>query len=226
MVQSFARRRKSFPAQNISIDSFILTCALRPKQRLNVAYHEAGHAVAGVLLRWAIREVSIGPINRLAGYIRHPRGVDDLDCSSLEPPGWRVLPSVGRSAAAMSRQRGVPARTQRSRLRNARARADIAVRLAGPRAERRVTGRWNNRSASIDGWQALEVAKLLAVEIHSTSELIIEQEGMRADRLLKENWQCVHAVADALLAKSRLTGRQVRAIVKSRRNSTQRICPI
>lgn len=172
-------------------------------------------------LIWAIREVSIAPINRLADYIRHPRGIDDLNYSSNEPPGWRVLPSVGRSAPAISRQRGVPGRTQRSRLRNARARADIVVRLAGPRAEKRATGRWNNPNASIDRWQAIQLAKLLAVEILSTSELIIEREGVRADRLLKENWHCVQALAAALLAKSRLTGRQVRAIVKSKRNSTQ-----
>jgi hypothetical protein len=44
-----------------------------PMQRYITSYHEAGHVVVGVLLRWAIREVSIIPEEDSAGRVRHPR---------------------------------------------------------------------------------------------------------------------------------------------------------
>src|SRR5438552_1950774 len=46
---------------------------LSPMARYAAAYHEAGHAVVGVLLRWAIREVSIIPDEQTIGRVRHPR---------------------------------------------------------------------------------------------------------------------------------------------------------
>jgi hypothetical protein len=43
----------------------------------------------------------------------------------------------------------------------------------------------------------------------------MDQEDERASLLINENWACVVAVTEALLAKSRLTGQEVRAIVKA-----------
>src|SRR5438552_723888 len=48
-----------------------------PTTREKAAYHEAGHVVVGVLLRWAIREVSIARRGTLLGQVRHPRTLTD-----------------------------------------------------------------------------------------------------------------------------------------------------
>jgi ATP-dependent Zn protease len=176
-----------------------------------VAYHEAGHAVVGVLLRWAIRHVSIVPSGGTLGYIRHPRTL--VDYWSPEEIASRIsLPSVDNTKAA---NKYTPDHPARSRLRRTRARIDIAVRLAGAKAEKRFAGRWNHRTAHFDRSQSRDIAEQLATELSISSQSILIDEGIRADHLLEENWRCVEAVAHALLAKSRLGGREVRAIVRA-----------
>jgi ATP-dependent Zn protease len=88
------------------------------------------------------------------------------------------------------------------------------VRLAGPHAEKLFTGRWNERAAGFDRLQLLDLGRQLATEVSTTTDCIITHEAIRASRLLAENWPCVEAVAAALLEYDRLTGREVRAIVK------------
>lgn len=181
-----------------------------------MAYHEAGHAVAAVLLRRAITYVSIVPTDECLGHVRHPTGVADPDRQSGDT--FREQPPLEPEAIAgwwERSQRWAVTYEARLALRRSRARADIAICLAGPRAEKRFSGRWDNRGARHDRELTLALADRLANGSSVTTKGILDQEDARADRILKENWPSVEAVADALLGKSQLSGREVRAIVKA-----------
>lgn len=178
--------------------------------RERLAYHEAGHVVVGVMLRWAIRTVSIAPEGYLTGYVRHPRTATDY-WSAEDIARYGPLPPLSEAASRIESVRY----TERATLRRRRARIEIAVILAGRKAEMRFTGRWQHWNGTSDCFQTRDSALQLAAESSATADEIIEDEGLRADRLLAENWSSVEAVATALLGRSCLTGRQVRAIVKS-----------
>jgi ATP-dependent Zn protease len=180
------------------------------------AYHEAGHAVVAVVLRRAITHVSIVPTDECLGHVQHPTGVADPDRRTIENLKEQSLAdSMAAAAAYLERLDGGWMTEARYGLRRSRARDDIAIRLAGPRAEKRFSGRWDNRGARHDREHALDLADRLANDSSVTSKGILVHEDARADRILKENWPSVVAVADALLVKSHLTGREVRAIVKA-----------
>ena len=176
-----------------------------------IAYHEAGHVVVGVLLRWAIREVSIVPIGNTLGYVRHPRSaVDYWSAEEIQSQRSRSEISVTAPVPGSS-----PSQAPSSAgLRRTRARIDIAVRLAGPLSERLFTGRWNIHCGAVDRFQVQDLASQLADDLATTPNRIIVCEGLRSSRLLRANWCRVQAVAGALLQHDRLTGREVRAIVK------------
>lgn len=184
-------------------------CQLASPTRHAVAYHEAGHAVVGVRLRWAIKEVSIVRTADTFGHIIHPRSSVDY---------W-----AAEEVASQRRRSGIDPRSvadplgdpAHSRLRLARARIDIAVRLAGPKAEKRFTGKWNDDVGGFDRFQVLDLALQLAHELSVTADRIIVHESVRASRLLDANWPCVEAVAAALLERDQLTGREVRVIVNA-----------
>ena len=191
--------------------------------RYLAAYHEAGHAVVGVLLRWAIRDVSIVPDEQTIGRIRHPRRSeldywlsDEVKSLKASAPRLKKRPLLSSSELTAAQMR----------MRHRRGRIDIAVRLAGLKAEARFTGTSNVPGGGIDRLEVLELAVKLATELSVTADRIIVRESTRASRLLDENWPCVEALARALLTHDRLTGRQVRAIVKraSRRQAATTRC--
>jgi hypothetical protein len=188
--------------------------------RRTAAYHEAGHAVVGVLLRWAIREVSIIPDGESDGRVRHPRR-SEVDYWLAEEVARLQASSKrnGHKGPLSTNCLGSSTRAQ-ARMRQRRARIDIAVRLAGPIAEMKFAGECCTRSGHSDRFQLLELADLLAAELSITAQSIVRLEEARARRLLRQNWNSVHAVAAQLLSKSRMSGRAVRAIVKSTAGST------
>ena len=202
LVQSKKRERTCAPDHRVQLSRCTREC---------IAYHEAGHVVVGVLLRWAIREVSIVPFGNTLGHVRHPRSAVDYwsaeeiasQRSRSEMSGTSPLPGSSLSQAPSS-----------AGLRRTRARIDIAVRLAGPLAERLFTGRWNVHCGAVDRFQVQDLASQLASDLSTTPNRIIVCEGLRSSRLLTANWCRVEAVAGALLQHDRLTGREVRAIVK------------
>jgi hypothetical protein len=118
------------------------------------AYHEAGHAVVGVLLRWAIRDVSIVPDEQTIGRVRHPRRSELDYWLSEEVKSQKV------SARSLRERVALPAReltAAQIRMRHRRARIDIAVRLAGRKAEERFTGKWTEHDGGSDRFE-VEVA--------------------------------------------------------------------
>lgn len=192
---------------------FGATCGvqLSPTRRECTAYHEAGHVVVGVLLRWAIREVSIVACGNTLGHVRHPRSAVDY-WSAEEIASQRSRPEMSGTAPLMGN--ALSQAPNLAALRRTRARIDIAVRLAGPLAERLFTGRWNVHCGAVDRFQVQDLASQLASDLCTTPNRIIVCEGLRSSRLLTANWCRVKAVAGALLQHDRLTGREVRAIVK------------
>lgn len=180
------------------------------------AYHEAGHAVVGVLLRWAIRDVSIIPDEQTIGRVRHPRR-SELDywlSDEVKSPTASAPSLKERVALPVSQLIAV-----QTRMRHRRARIDIAVRLAGRKAEKQFTGKWHDPYVGSDRLEVVELALQLARELPITADRIIVRESGRASRLLNENWPCVEAVVRALLVRNRLTGREVRAIVNAAKQS-------
>lgn len=63
----------------------------------------------------------------------------------------------------------------RSRVWHTRARVDLAVRLAGTKAEKRFTGRWEHRNADSDRFQSRDLALQLAAELSVPSDSIIQR---------------------------------------------------
>jgi ATP-dependent Zn protease len=181
--------------------------------RYTSAYHEAGHAVVGVLLRWAIRDVSVIPDEQTMGRVRHPRR-SELDYWLSDE-----VKSLKDSAPSLTERVAIPPSeltAVQMRMRHRRAHIDIAVRLAGLKAETRFTGTSNVPGGRFDRMEVLDLARQMASEISITANRIILRESARASRLLNENWPLVEAVARALLVHNRLTGREVRAMVKGR----------
>jgi hypothetical protein len=88
------------------------------KNRTRIAYHEAGHAVVGVVLRGAIREVSIGPDNDLSREVRHPRSRADY-WSAEEIAGGRS-PAGKRDLVLLNTResRMTPAESRSGRIRS------------------------------------------------------------------------------------------------------------
>ena len=209
MSKSRSLRRQASPLRNRP-QSARSRDALSAMARHAAAYHEAGHAVVGVLLRWAIRDVSIVPDEQTIGRVRHPRR-SELDYWLADE-----VKSQKASAPTLNERVGIPRSEWTAvqlRMRHRRARIDIAVRLAGLKAEARFTRASNVPGGGFDRREVLDLARQLASELSITADRIIVRESARASRLLAANWPCVEAVARALLVRDRLTGRQVRAIV-------------
>jgi hypothetical protein len=86
------------------------------------------------------------------------------------------------------------------------------ISLAGPAAERRLRGRHNWKSASSDIHQTLGLLKYLSdsdPEMFAYANLV----QVRAKGMIETSWKEVQAVANALLERKRLTGKEVAGIM-------------
>jgi ATP-dependent Zn protease len=134
-----------------------VTAEERRRRRLEAtAYHEAGHAVVSVLLGRACKHVTIVPdeTQDSLGHLRAEKPLGD-PLATLNNP----LPETAEAfAAAMRGARLYEANLGRMYR---RWRSDIAINLAGVRAERRLIGRRNNIGASSDYRRAVDIAYLI-----------------------------------------------------------------
>jgi len=124
-----------------------------------IAYHEAGHAVAALVLHRRFRHVTIEPDEDSGGHIAWSLG------------GPRV------SELANSERR-LRARIERG----------IIVTYAGPLAEARYTGRKNHVGARDDYKKALELATFVCDDMAS-AEALLASLHQRAAGLVDGNWQ-------------------------------------
>jgi len=153
-----------------------------------IAYHESGHAVVSVLLRYPVKNVTIIPDGDTLGCINHcdtpTRIQEDLELLVQ-------LPSTKRWVF----------------------RAMMAY-YAGQLAQERVTNRHPiivfKEGCSYDFEELTGLAKS---SWRNGYQEQIDQAGEEARRLLEIHWEAVKAVAEALLERKRLSGKYVRKIV-------------
>jgi ATP-dependent Zn protease len=173
--------------------------------RVDVAYHEAGHAVACYVLRRPMERVSIVPKGRTLGY--------------CQPSLWRRS-ALGLRLEALAFARDgldlAAALTRSSRAyeihAQARTYASAITALAGELAAARVTGRYNDVCASGDLAQARALLASISDDLDELREAW--QDALtRAQAIVRDYWPAVEAVAAALLRRRELTGVEAGEIV-------------
>jgi hypothetical protein len=163
--------------------------AVKPKKAVKreeaTAYHEAGHAVAAWVMDRPFRYVTIVPMEGTLGHVQHP--------------AWRehVQPDIN-----------VDGRTRRL-LEKA-----IFTLLAGVRAEKRLTGRWNNIEANSDFHDADDLASYLWGNPKVLQKYISFMES-RVDAMIASDrhWKGIQALAAALLEKRRIGYQEAQEII-------------
>lgn len=149
-----------------------------------VAYHEAGHVVAGRVLGLDATSVSIvadsDSLGRVEGKL--PEGFA-LDVPGAEEVMWRhvVADMAGVAAGELFAGR----RTD-----------DIRRIRGGPNTEPLIPGSdWSNMARWIVPLAGSDEAEQLATQ---------ERAWTKANRILRDNWTCVQVVAEALLEQQTL----------------------
>jgi ATP-dependent Zn protease len=153
------------------------------------AYHEAGHAVVGLRLRFRMKTATIVPRDGVLGEVEHGKETylyDDLE--------------FGRDSAR-SRRRGEEV---------------IILRLSGLTAERRFRPRAASKHALDDHEHAADLALSLNGGDVEVTNAHIKDLSLRTDKLVADNWPQVEAVAQALLERRTLKGAEIAAIVREK----------
>jgi hypothetical protein len=156
------------------------------------AIHEAGHAVAAVLLHRRIEYVALLPKGDTAGIVQCGR---DLDWTRSMPPG---------------RRRRMVER-------------EVIIAFAGVVAEQLVLSTSRHRGLNSDAAMIYDLLR----ELHLSQGKSVSRQAIIAHgaaiceacrELLKPKavQEAIQAVADALLVSHRLTGTQVRKLVRQR----------
>ena len=158
------------------------------------AFHEAGHAVAAVLQRKALRKVTIVP-DKESG---------DLGCTFTERFG-----TLFHEAHVGRKQRGLLER-------------EVMVLLAGPEAEALASGRRNHVGAFRDYQCSCDLLDYLCRDPRKLRPyvdlLFVRTEAMFVNE--DPNWRAVEALVEALLREKTIGGRRAREIIlKARRSS-------
>jgi len=155
----------------------------RERRIASTAYHEAGHAVAGVVLGVPILEVTIVPSAGAHGSVRMPtRWVADVH-------GYRVPSRDLVERYVVKLLSGV-----------------TAQRKAYPRSVRFHHGRSDRESA-------LSVAVLVMPDSEPVVQAFLNYCQARAVQLVEEHWPSVIGVAQELIVKRTVRQKDVRAVV-------------
>lgn len=156
------------------------------KKLIATAYHEAGHAVASHVLKYApkTKKLTIEPEPEF-GNLGHALA---FFMPSLKPDLEDDLKTMARLEAR------------------------VIVLLAGPESERKYTGRYNNAGAAGDHADAADYA--LRMDSNSTCMAAHREYcRQRAIQLVDHQWKMIEKLAEALLEHKTLNGKQVRAIL-------------
>ncbi len=159
-----------------------------------VAYHEAGHAVLYFNLKHvpAARSVTIVPAGDVLGSVEGALSASTPEELSI------LVEKIGDLE-----------------LHHA---IDHALTwLAGPEAERQLTGRYNHQAARsdyerLDGW-----LRSWCDEDQKETDAFARWLRIRCDRLVRVHWGEIKAVAEALLERKTLTGRQIARVIRAER---------
>jgi hypothetical protein len=196
--------------------------ATERKRLYATAVHEAGHAVACILLDLPVKRVSIQPDEDFLGHVVHalvwrtrltrPREADYED-----PREYRKV--KGRYDLAMiDADPTLACLHERGTLR--RLYRDTAVALAGEIAERRFTGRSNRVGALSDWRNATDIALPLCGSQETTSAFLRWVE-LDVQALFRRGyaWAMITGLARALVTlpagRRRMTGKAARAAAQA-----------
>jgi hypothetical protein len=199
-------------------------------QRLRTALHEAGHAVAGVVLRLGLQRVSIVP-DEDAGQLGvcHFRTRGDIEDHGPEP---EVRSGDAASATAYDAWLDRGGRQARAILR--RAPAQLVTALAGPFVEPWLVPdlSWDDETSAGDIETAYDIAKTLGSlygaqwdavhpaapvpELASLPAAVLRAAVAETDRLVTVARPAVDAVMTALLKDHRVSGAQIRRVIRDR----------
>ena len=147
---------------------------MRISKRESIAYHEAGHAVAAWSLGLKIRKATIVPAD---GHL-------DLVVHDSPLPG--ISSSVGVSAGAERKANNA-----------------VMTYLAGPAAQRKFRPRsWRSQHGQADYDSATGFALWLNDGDAEMATAYLEWMGLRAERIITNNWRFVVAVAEKLLREN------------------------
>jgi peptidase M41-like protein len=159
--------------------------ALSTKEQERIAHHEAGHAVASIVLGGTFRFVTIEPKPGALGEVRH------------RPWGKKFQPEVEVTSRI------------RTQVENA-----IKSSLAGTYAEKLFTGRWDHHGATVDYHQAYELAEFIAGSPDAVIPYMSWMEVCTADLVCtSRHWATIQALAAELLRRTRLTYAEARQVV-------------
>lgn len=164
----------------------------KESERATTAYHEAGHAVAAMLLGIKTVHVTIRP-DHAAGSLGHHRSGRMV---------WKRRLADGGEQSAQIRARGEN---------------HTIYCLAGSVAEnifRKKAGmRKNHAGARADWNEVADIAVGLFGDL-ATANAFVRFAQLRAEGLMFQWWSNVEAVAKALLEQETLTGDQVRSVIQ------------
>jgi hypothetical protein len=178
------------------------------------AYHEAGHAVAHVILHIPFRYVTLRPrSDEAAGRVMCQRASpcppDDSAQYQLEPEGAeRAIESLLEAGQPL------PAASARESRHDAWCMTLFAGEVAAALATWSSDGRPSEHYALRDFWWQQHVT---GSDAHALTEVAspdyLDWVGGETRSLIEEYWESVEAVAAALLENSTLSQAEVRALV-------------
>jgi ATP-dependent Zn protease len=155
------------------------------------AYHEAGHAVVAIHLHRGVKSVTVVP---------------NPETNSLGHCEYHELPNKEERLKVLER-----GDRQRSRPWLER---EIILLLAGNHAEDKVKGRWNHRGASDDMSKVFDLASSMCGSNDETLAYV-RWLSERARNEVESLWPLIEKVAQALVVKKTMTGREVRQIYRA-----------
>ena len=161
---------------------------------LGTAYHEAGHAVVARMLGYKLLGISID--SDLEGKLGHS-GSDVLPESLKQSKNWRkdvVTPEEWTAASD-----------------------DIVIYLAGATAEELLHGREAvvdpDEPRSSDETQVIgRLVRMCGANYEAQNELLADSLA-RARVLVKDHWEKIEAVAEALLEQTTLSGPETEELI-------------
>ena len=157
--------------------------------REDVAYHEAGHAVA----HW--RHDYDRPVDKVT--VKPGEGYLGRVESTLPP---QVMAAIDRGEEWTAEVDGLIGR-------------EVIATLAGPAAEARHRGRENPAGAGSDHRTVMGFAYRCGME-GDLAAAFFEYRNLRARQLVEVNWKLIEAVAAALLERETLSGDECWAVIR------------
>ena len=160
------------------------------KELIATAYHEAGHAVVSSRLGSKVKHVSIVPNERTEtlGHVRH------------QPIPRRILRIL---------EFGFVTPVQRQLVED-----HIIISYAGSLAERRQRGRSNHRGAQSDYADVVGLADRLCGSAEEV-DAYLAWLRIRATNSVNANWDLIESVAQALLARQKLSGDELHEVIQA-----------